>query len=273
MGQSRRHPNGPQRRHSPVARFSCHCDHAAGGKGKLPSIVTVFRERFAVGKSLPCNHHFTQRVAVQRVFSVCHGLILIRFDLQLKSGQTAGRHINGSVKAHCRDISRLPNHAQKTHDPCRPGYSPMGPQLPAHKTGFGPHRPTPAHRLTLRTVRIAVGVFCEAPEGRCPLASCIWLIFGVAMWALINLGIAMGVPAGSASLLIQFSAFFTLAWGCLLFRERLTGTQLVGIALAATGLVGILAVSPGKTTTTGLLLLLISALAGASATSSSSCQR
>ncbi|EKT4480535.1 EamA family transporter [Pseudomonas putida] len=87
------------------------------------------------------------------------------------------------------------------------------------------------------------------------------LIFGVAMWALINLGIAMGVPAGSASLLIQFSAFFTLAWGCLLFREPLTGTQLVGIALAATGLVGILAVSPGKTTTTGLLLLLISALA------------
>lgn len=37
------------------------------------------------------------------------------------------------------------------------------------------------------------------------------LIFGVAMWALINLGIAMGVPAGSASLLIQFSAFF-LPW-------------------------------------------------------------
>lgn len=87
------------------------------------------------------------------------------------------------------------------------------------------------------------------------------LIFGVAMWALINLGIAMGVPPGSASLLIQFSAFFTLAWGCLLFREPLTGPQLVGIVLAATGLVGILAASPGKTTTTGLLLVLISALA------------
>ncbi|GAB1617086.1 EamA family transporter [Pseudomonas sp. NGC7] len=87
------------------------------------------------------------------------------------------------------------------------------------------------------------------------------LIFGVAMWALINLGIAMGVPPGSASLLIQFSAFFTLAWGCLLFREPLTGPQLVGIGLAATGLVGILAASPGKTTTTGLLLVLISALA------------
>ena len=87
------------------------------------------------------------------------------------------------------------------------------------------------------------------------------LIFGVAMWALINLGIAMGVPPGSASLLIQFSAFFTLAWGCLLFREPLSGPQLVGIVLAATGLLGILATSPGKTTTTGLLLVLISALA------------
>ena len=35
------------------------------------------------------------------------------------------------------------------------------------------------------------------------------LIFGVAMWALINLGIEWGVPPGTAALLIQFSAFFT----------------------------------------------------------------
>ena len=87
------------------------------------------------------------------------------------------------------------------------------------------------------------------------------LIFGVAMWALINLGIAMGVPPGSASLLIQFSAFFTLAWGCLLCREPLAWPQLISIVLAATGLLGILAASPGKTTTIGLTLVMISALA------------
>ncbi|QOT81238.1 EamA family transporter [Cupriavidus basilensis] len=87
------------------------------------------------------------------------------------------------------------------------------------------------------------------------------LIFGVAMWALINLGIAMGVPPGSASLLIQFSAFFTLGWGVLLFRERLALPQLIGMVLAAIGLVGILLGSPGKATTIGFSLVMVSALA------------
>lgn len=87
------------------------------------------------------------------------------------------------------------------------------------------------------------------------------LIFGVAMWALINLGIAMGVPPGSAALLIQFSAFFTLGWGVLLFRERLTGPQMLGMLLAAIGLVGILMGSTGQATTVGFLLVMVSALA------------
>lgn len=46
------------------------------------------------------------------------------------------------------------------------------------------------------------------------------LIFGVAMWALINLGIELGVPPGTAALLIQFSAFFTLGWGCCCFASN-----------------------------------------------------
>lgn len=87
------------------------------------------------------------------------------------------------------------------------------------------------------------------------------LIFGVAMWAAINLGIAMGVPAASASLLIQVSAFFTIGWGVLLFRERLTGPQRIGMLLAALGLTGIFIGSPGKATTLGLGLIMISALA------------
>ncbi|WP_426205816.1 EamA family transporter [Pseudomonas sp. TWP3-1] len=85
------------------------------------------------------------------------------------------------------------------------------------------------------------------------------LIFGVAMWALINLGIEMGVPPGTAALLIQFSAFFTLGWGVLLFRERLSLGQIAGVVLAALGLISIIVASPGHAATVGYGLLLVSA--------------
>jgi O-acetylserine/cysteine efflux transporter len=87
------------------------------------------------------------------------------------------------------------------------------------------------------------------------------LIFGVAMWALINLGIAWGVPPGSASLLIQFSAFFTLGWGVLFFGERLGLSQRVGSVLGLIGLAGIVLNSPGDVSRAGFVLVLCSAVA------------
>ncbi|POA19345.1 EamA family transporter [Pseudomonas sp. FW300-N1A1] len=86
------------------------------------------------------------------------------------------------------------------------------------------------------------------------------LIFGVAMWALINLGIELGVPPGTAALLIQFSAFFTMGWGVLLFREQLSLGQILGVGLAALGLISIIVSNPGEATTVGYGLLLVSAL-------------
>lgn len=85
------------------------------------------------------------------------------------------------------------------------------------------------------------------------------LIFGVAMWALINVGIELGVPPGTAALLIQFSAFFTLGWGVLLFREHLSLGQILGLVLAVLGLFSIILSSPGQGTTIGYALLLVSA--------------
>ncbi|KAE9771211.1 EamA family transporter, partial [Escherichia coli] len=36
------------------------------------------------------------------------------------------------------------------------------------------------------------------------------LVFGVGLWGMVNLGIKAGLSAGIASLVLQFSAFFTL---------------------------------------------------------------
>ncbi|MCS3429535.1 EamA family transporter [Klebsiella sp. BIGb0407] len=120
--------------------------------------------------------------------------------------------------------------------------------------------------LLLTAIRFSLSAFPLVFFVKRPQVAMHWLvayglIFGVVMWALINLGISMGVPPGSAALLIQFSAFFTLGWGVLLFRERLTRPQLIGIFLAAIGLVSILMESPGKSTTVGFALVMISAIA------------
>lgn len=87
------------------------------------------------------------------------------------------------------------------------------------------------------------------------------LIFGVAMWALINQGIAWGVPPGTASLLIQCSAFFTLGWGVIFFGERLGRLQVLGAVLAAAGLLGIVLSSAGDASRSGLALVIGSAMA------------
>ncbi|WP_191487986.1 EamA family transporter [Pseudomonas sp. FEN] len=87
------------------------------------------------------------------------------------------------------------------------------------------------------------------------------VIFGVVMWGLINFGISQGVPPGTAALLIQTSAFFTLGWGVLLFRESLSGLQTSGVLLAAVGLACVLFDSPAGESRTGLLLIMLSAMA------------
>ena len=120
--------------------------------------------------------------------------------------------------------------------------------------------------LLLTAIRFTLAAFPWVFFVKRPTVAMRWLvayglIFGVAMWALINLGIAMGVPPGTASLLIQFSAFFTLGWGVLLFRESLAWTQLTGVVLAAGGLIGVLQGSSGEATTIGFGLVMVSALA------------
>jgi O-acetylserine/cysteine efflux transporter len=103
--------------------------------------------------------------------------------------------------------------------------------------------------------------FVERPRVAFRWLAAYGLIFGVAMWALINLGIAWGVPPGTASLLIQFSAFFTLGWGVVFFGERLGRLQCLGTLLAAAGLMGIVLSRPGDASTAGLALVIGSALA------------
>ena len=136
-----------------------------------------------------------------------------------------------------------------------------GLNFPVTKLGLAAIEPLLLTALRFTLAALPWVFFVERPRVAFHWLAAYGLIFGVAMWALINLGIAWGVPPGTASLLIQFSAFFTLAWGVVFFGERLGRLQWLGSLLAAAGLLGIVLSSPGDASTAGLALVIGSALA------------
>lgn len=87
------------------------------------------------------------------------------------------------------------------------------------------------------------------------------LVFGIGLWGLVNLGIKTGLSAGIASLLLQFSAFFTLILGSRVFKERLSRYQIIGFIIACAGLMSIVFITDGSVTLSGMLLVLAGAVA------------
>jgi len=85
------------------------------------------------------------------------------------------------------------------------------------------------------------------------------LVFGIGLWGVVNLGIKAGLSAGIASLVLQFSAFFTLLLGSWVFKEALTRFQVLGILIALAGLLCIITISDGSVSLTGVSLVLVGA--------------
>ena len=81
-------------------------------------------------------------------------------------------------------------------------------------------------------------------------------------FALLFTGLAVGMPTGLASLVIQIQAFFTIGLAALLAHERPKSAQLAGALLAGSGLVLVAIQLPGGTRL-GLALVVLAALAWA----------
>lgn len=88
-------------------------------------------------------------------------------------------------------------------------------------------------------------------------------MFGVGLWWVVTLAMHLGLPAGIASLVLQFAAFFTILGSAWLLGERIGRGQWTGMLLAATGLVMLIALSPGHAVLSGIGLVLLAALAWA----------
>ncbi len=76
-------------------------------------------------------------------------------------------------------------------------------------------------------------------------------------------GIALGMPAGLAAIVVHTQALFTVAFAALALGERPTRRQLVGMLLAAAGLLAIATTAGADLTVIGLALSLLSAVSWA----------
>lgn len=93
--------------------------------------------------------------------------------------------------------------------------------------------------VALRFTLLAVPTVLLVPRPQVPLR---WLLLtgfglGVLQFGFLYAGIAAGMPAGLASLVLQSSAPFTIMLAVLFLGERLAARQLAGLALAILGLV------------------------------------
>ncbi|MFC3034348.1 EamA family transporter [Pseudoalteromonas fenneropenaei] len=86
------------------------------------------------------------------------------------------------------------------------------------------------------------------------------VLFGTGVWGMVNVGVYLGVSAGVASLLLQFSAFFTIIFGVLFFKEKVGMPQLFGFSVAMLGLMIVLNLTDGSISYAGIAFVLFGAL-------------
>ncbi len=96
----------------------------------------------------------------------------------------------------------------------------------------------PMFLVALRFALLAVPTVLLVPWPRVPVR---WLIgyglgFGVLQFTFLYWGMATGMPAGLASLVLQASGPFTVVLGATFLRERVSARQVAGILVAVAGL-------------------------------------
>lgn len=87
------------------------------------------------------------------------------------------------------------------------------------------------------------------------------VIFGVGLWWVVNIALSRGLSPGLSSLLLQFSAFFTILLSSLFFQERINRFQGAGMTLSVAGLIAIIHLTHGSASASGVALVLFAAVA------------
>jgi O-acetylserine/cysteine efflux transporter len=92
----------------------------------------------------------------------------------------------------------------------------------------------------MTTLRFAIAaipcLFVRRPDVSWPLLIAISFSLFLGQFLSQAFAIAHGVPVGLSSVIVQSQALFTIAFAAMLFSERPTRTQTIGIGIATTGL-------------------------------------
>jgi O-acetylserine/cysteine efflux transporter len=123
----------------------------------------------------------------------------------------------------------------------------------------------PLFAAGLRFAIIAVPAILFVPRPKVKLR---WLIgyglgFGTGQFAFLFIAMNTGMPTGLASLVLQASAPFTVLLGAVFLRERVSGRQLAGTALAVAGMAVIAWQQAGQAALLPVILTLLAALSWA----------
>jgi O-acetylserine/cysteine efflux transporter len=110
---------------------------------------------------------------------------------------------------------------------------------------------------------IPLAFFIKKPEAPTWIILAIGLSLGVCKFALMFLGIYLGVSAGIASLVLQTQAFFTILLAFLFFKVRVSLQQIIGMLIAFLGIFFIGIEMHGAASLSGFLLLIGAAFAWA----------
>ena len=128
------------------------------------------------------------------------------------------------------------------------------------KLGLGALDPFLLTSLRFTLCFLPLIFFVKKPDVRLSIIALYGLLFGVGLWGIVNLGIYLGLSAGIASLILQFSAFFTIIFATFIFGERISKSQIAGMSVAFAGLISILAVTDGSVSTMGVALVIFGAI-------------
>lgn len=118
----------------------------------------------------------------------------------------------------------------------------------------------------LTTMRFALSAFpliffVKRPNVSLTVIAAYGTIFGVGLWWVVNLAMSKGMSPGLSSLVLQFSAFFTILLSAVLLKEPIGGVRAASMIVASLGLVLIIASSKATATLAGTVLVLFAALA------------